>query len=197
MRTYAYLRTDCIMTDRITTYHSYLCSKGYDVQMNRVIVELVNADKSILYRDKFMGLINYALEQGNLLIVKGIDCLGQDYLEILNTIDIIDQKKIRLICLDYSLEELTGGIKITFLHILKLCRDFENMKIKKSENLNKINLHKKAGRPEKLSKKEIIEIIEKLKLGMSIYRLAKDYTVSATVIRRIMRNNMNFSVSLQ
>lgn len=163
MRTYAYLRTNCIITDRITSYHKDLIVKGYSVLMSRIIIEAVEANKSIFYRDKFMGLINFGLEQGDLLIVKGIDCLGKDYIEILDTIQFITEKKVRLICLDYSFEELDGEMKFNLLHVLKLCKDFESMKIKKNESIPTINLNRKAGRPKKLNDIQITEINEKIK----------------------------------
>ena len=183
MRTYAYLRTNNMETDRFTSFHKELSVKGYNVQINRVILELVDANRSIFYREKFMGLLNYGLEQDNLLIVKGIDCLGKDYLEILNTIDLITQKKIRLICLDYSLEELIGDIKVNLIHILKLCEDFEIMKITNNESIITTGLKKNSGRPKKLSENQVFEINEKIICGVSMYRLAKDYNVSVTVIR--------------
>ncbi|USA55523.1 recombinase family protein [Acinetobacter sp. C32I] len=196
MRTYAYLRTDCVSEETIADFNSLLSYNNYSVQKNRVVFEEITADKSIVYREKFMGVINYSLEQGDLLITKGIDCLGSDYLEILNTIGLIDHKKIRLICLDYTHEELTGDIKNSFLHILKLCNDFEKIKIEYKNQPTKLSLTKKVGRPEKLSVKQKEEIAEKLKMGISIYSLAKKYSVSRTVIRRIINNNTNRIITL-
>lgn len=146
----------------------------------------MTVDTSIIYRDKFINLINYGLESGDLLLVKGIDCLGRNFEEIYNIVNKIDQKKIRLVCFDYSKNEISGDLKVFFLHFLKICFEFETKFKKINKNYPTNNFVKKVGRPEILTLEQKKEVIGKFKKGYSVYSLAKEYSVTRTVINRLL-----------
>ncbi|MFL9507430.1 recombinase family protein [Acinetobacter baumannii] len=186
MRTYAYLRFDSYNHSDQISYSSFLREHGFNVQKNRVIIEEVGGEVSVIYRNKLNNLIEYSLENNDLLIVKGIDSLGSNFAEILKITHKLDQKGIRLICVDYSKYELTGDKKVFFLHFLKLCLAFETLTSK--NNPKPISNYKfnKVGRPEKLTKEQKKEVMEKYKKGWTVYRLAMDFNVSRTVIQRVL-----------
>lgn len=188
MRTYAYVRIEPNLQFEFSRYISFFSEYGYKIQKNRLVVEEVSVDKSIIYRDKFLNLISYSLEEGDILVIKSMDCLGNSFEEILSIVDKIDQKKIRLICLDYSKNEINGDLKIFFLHFLKLSAEFE--KLFKSDN-KKFKDHKparKVGRPEILNNEQKNRVIELFKKGYSVNSLAKEFSVTRTVIQRILNN---------
>ncbi len=188
MRTYAYVRIEPNLQFEFSRYISFFSEYGYKIQKNRLVVEEVSVDKSIIYRDKFLNLISYSLEEGDILVIKSMDCLGNSFEEILGIVDKIDQKKIRLICLDYSKNEINGDLKIFFLHFLKLSAEFE--KLFKSDN-KRLKDHKptrKVGRPEILNNEQKNRVIELFKKGYSVYSLAKEFSVTRTVIQRILNN---------
>ncbi|CAI3158356.1 Serine recombinase PinR [Acinetobacter calcoaceticus] len=188
MRTYAYVRIEPNLQFEFSRYISFFSEYGYKIQKNRLVVEEVSVDKSIAYRDKFLNLISYSLEEGDALVIKSMDCLGNSFEEILGIVDKIDQKKIRLICLDYSKNEINGDLKIFFLHFLKLSAEFE--KLFKSDN-KIFKDHKptrKVGRPEILNNEQKNRVIELFKKGYSVYSLAKEFSVTRTVIQRILNN---------
>ncbi|MBJ9705284.1 MULTISPECIES: recombinase family protein [Acinetobacter] len=188
MRTYAYVRIEPNLQFEFSRYISFFSEYGYKIQKNRLVVEEVSVDKSIAYRDKFLNLISYSLEEGDILVIKSMDCLGNSFEEILGIVDKIDQKKIRLICLDYSKNEINGDLKIFFLHFLKLSAEFE--KLFKADN-KKFKDHKptrKVGRPEILNNEQKNRVIELFKKGYSVYSLAKEFAVTRTVIQRILNN---------
>jgi putative DNA-invertase from lambdoid prophage Rac len=89
-----------------------------------VIFEEVEAGISLKYRNKFINLVNYAMESGDLLLINGIDSLGGNFNEVASSVNLIF-KKIRLICLDFSKNEIVGDLKKLFMHFLKLCSDFK------------------------------------------------------------------------
>ncbi|MFL9561036.1 resolvase, partial [Acinetobacter baumannii] len=157
----------------------------YDIPCNRIILEEVKINIPILYRDKIINLINYMLEEGDLLIVSGIDCLGSNFEEILYLVNLIDKKNIKFICLDYSKMEIEGNLKLIFQHFLKICLDYE-MKLNQLGKSQNKNLVKRVGRPEILNSIQKEEVIEKFKKGYSVYSLAKEYSVTRTVIQRIL-----------
>ncbi|OUY07216.1 recombinase family protein [Acinetobacter populi] len=186
MRTYAYVRVDP-NTQENFNYLSFFQNFGYSIPSQRLIVEEVAVDTSIIYRDKLINLINYGLETGDLLIFKGIDCLGSSFDEIYNTVNTIEEKKITLICLDFSKKEITDDLKLIFFHFLKLCSSFESkLKNKRKGNHPSSSFVKKVGRPEILTANQKEEVLDKFKKGYSVYALAKEYSVTRTVIQRLL-----------
>lgn len=183
MRAYAYFRIDGISVNEFN-YANYLLDYGYEIPKNRFIFERVKVSIPFEFRNQIKILINYTLESGDLLLIDGIDALGSNFKEIYATVNFIFKKGIRLVCLDFSKKEIKGDIKKIFFHFLKICSDFD-----KKVQLDKMMSNKKnnkVGRPEILNKKQKREVIEKFKNGQSVYSLARQYSVTRTVIQRLL-----------
>ncbi|ENV01896.1 MULTISPECIES: recombinase family protein [Acinetobacter] len=192
MRIYAYIRTNSNIEDlgkEKESFISLLESFNHKVHPNRVIFELVAVDKSIAIRNIFFNLINYSLEEGDFLIVKGIDCLGNSFQEILSTVILIEKMKIKLIILDYANFELKEDIKNNFIHFIEICIAFEKLFISNQVTQKNHRLSKKVGRPEKLTDSQKQDVINKFKKGFTVYSLAKDLAVSRTVIQRVIEKS--------
>lgn len=186
MRIYGYLRIDPGCNGDLNDYYAIFNKFGYSIQKNRIVCEEVAVDTPIFYRDKIINLVNFSLEEDNVLIIKGLDSLGANFIEIMEFINIIDSKKITLICLDYSIKEIKGEVKKIFLHFIRMGANFEmNFKKNKKNNIRSIAV-KKVGRPEILNFDQKKEVIDKFKKGCSVYSLAKEYSVTRTVIQRIL-----------
>ncbi|MDC4854818.1 recombinase family protein [Acinetobacter baumannii] len=188
MSTYAYVRIEPNLQFEFSRYISFFSEYGYKIQKNRLVVEEVSVDKSIVNRDKFLNFISYSLEEGDILVIKSMDCLGNSFEEILDIVNKIDQKKIRLICLDYSKSEINGDLKIFFLHFLKLSAEFEKLFKSDKKNFKDHKPTRKVGRPEILNNEQKSRVIELFKKGYSVYSLAKEFSVTRTVIQRILNN---------
>lgn len=184
MRVYAYIRVDPNASEESKRFVELLNKCGYQIPHNRILFEEIAVDTSILYRDKIVNLINYGLEKDDLLILKGIDCLGGSFEEMLNLFNKIDSKNIKLISLDYMGKEIKGDLKVLFKHFLRMCIDYE-AKFKKNRKSN-TSFVKRVGRPEILNAKQKEEVLIKFKKGASVYSLAKEYSVTRTVIQRIL-----------
>lgn len=184
MRTYAYVRIENCVQIESRKLLSFFKGYGYEIQKNRLVLEEVSVNKSVVFRDKFLNLINYSLEEGDLLIVKSIDCLGCNFEEILFLTEKIYQNKIRFICLDYSKMEIDGDMRLLFIHFLKICFDFERKlgeyNIKQTKKISKV------GRPEILTSEQKLQVVELYKKGASVYYLAKYFSVTRTVIQRVL-----------
>ena len=187
MRIYFYSRKDPNMKDQDFSYVSYLESFGFKVDEARIIIEELSIDIPISFRNKFISLIEYGLEKGDMLIVKSLDDLGSNFHEICKILEKIENKGLEFICLDFSKSIINGELKEIFIDILKMCFDFES-KYNNSKILKK-NLSKKSGRPEILNEKQKEEVLCKIKKGRTIYSIAKEYDVTRTVIQRIMNKN--------
>lgn len=187
MRSYFYSRKDPNMENQSFNYVSYLESFGYKVEESRIIIEELSIDIPVSFRSKFISLIEYGLEKGDMLIVRSLDDLGSNFNEICKILDKIENKGLDFICLDFSKSIIKGELKEIFIDILKMCFNFElkyhdSMVLKKSSS-------KKVGRPEILNEKQKEEIMCKIKKGHTIYSIAKEYSVTRTVIQRIMNKN--------
>ncbi|ODL92852.1 recombinase family protein [Acinetobacter pittii] len=194
MRIYAYMRIDSNSEDiekEKEFFISLLASFNHKVNSNRVIFEIVSVDKSITIRTIFLNLINYSLEENDFLIIKGIDCLGSNFTEILSSIMLIEKNKVKLIILDYFNCEFKDDIKNNFIHFIEICIKFEKLFLIDCVGQKKTSLSRKGGRPEKLSNDQKQDVINKFKKGFSVYSLAKDLAVSRTVIQRIIKKYDN------
>lgn len=194
MRIYAYIRVNCSIEnieEEKESFISLLNTFDYKIHPKRVIFELVSVDKPITLRTIFLNLINYSLEEDDFLIVKGIDCLGSSFTEILSSIKLIERKKIKLIILDYFNCEFEDDIKNNFIHFIEICINFEKLFLIDCVGQKKSSLSRKGGRPEKLSNDQKQDVINKFKKGFSVYSLAKDLAVSRTVIQRIIKKSDN------
>jgi len=198
MRIYGYFRVDPGFKEDLNEYYSFFNKYGYHIQQNRLICEEVAIDTPIFYRDKILNLVNYSLEENNVLIIKGLDSLGASFSEIYEFINMIEARQVLLICLDFSRNEIKGDIKRLFFHFIKMGADFEmNFKKNKKNNI-KSDAVKKVGRPEILNFDQKKEVLEKFKKGLSVYALAKEYSVTRTVIQRLLNKEtkrvINFNV---
>jgi putative DNA-invertase from lambdoid prophage Rac len=192
VRNYAYFRVDNILVDQFK-FLNLINGFEYEVQGSRIIFEQVKLNVSLDYRLKFLNLIKFTLERGDLLIINGIDSLGSDFKEVYSSINFIFKKEIRLVCLEFSKKEISGDLKKIFLHFTKLCSDFEG-KIGYKSNVE-VKKKKKVGRPEIFNQTQKEEVLEKFKNGQSVYSLAKQYSVTRTVIQRILSKSINDSIS--
>ncbi len=184
VRVYAYCRVDNISINKNICV-DFISNAGYEIPVKRIIVEEVEVGISLKHRNKFINLVNYSMESGDILLVNGIDSLGGNFNEVFSSANLIFKKKIKLICLEFSKNEISGDLKKFFIHFLKLCADFEGKaNISKKSVLNKAK--KRVGRPEILSDKQKKEALENFKKGHSIYSIAKHYSVTRTVIQRLI-----------
>lgn len=184
MRTYIYIRVNPYEENDSKNYLSFFSNHGHKVHKNRLILEEVEASKSISIRKRFLSLIKYSLKDGDLLIVAGLDCLGCNFKEIILIINKIYERNIRLICFNYSKVEMDNDLKKNFLNFLKSCYDFEN-----NIQFSNERTIKKTGRPEILSLEQKEQVLDMYKRGWTKYSLAKHFVVSRTVIQRIIKND--------
>nr|WP_174507525.1 recombinase family protein [Acinetobacter sp. Marseille-Q1620] len=186
MRIYAYSRIDYGSKEDLNEYIDYFSDHGYHVPKKRLLLEEVTVDTPIVYRSTIINLINYSLEENDLLIVKGLDSLGSCFSEIFELVNMINDKNVRLVCLEFSKDEIKGNLKKIFFHFIKMGLDFEKKYKNNKKNAAKSNVVRKVGRPEILDSTQKEEVLQKFKKGYSVYSLAKEYSVTRTVIQRVL-----------
>lgn len=184
MRVYTYFRVN-VFSEEKDDYNRFLSMVGCKIPESRMILEEVKEDVSLKYRNKFLDLINHSIENGDYLFISGLDSLGSNFNEINSSLKLIFKKKVRLICFEFSGNEISGDIKKLFIHFFKMASDFEERVHESRKIVTNKNL-KRAGRPEILNNKQKDEVMALFKKGQSVYSIAKQFSVTRTVILRLI-----------
>lgn len=164
MRIFSYCR---VSTTEQTTENQILAirQKGYEVNDARVISETVSGSVEAMKRDKFNMLINHQLESGDMLVVLKLDCLGRDNIDVQNTINILTEKGIKVVCLDLPVADLSSSEGKLMLQMFSAFAEFERNRIRErtKEGLERAKAQgKKLGRPKAYT---TIQLVQTKKAG--------------------------------
>lgn len=149
MRTFSYCR---VSTTEQTTENQILAirQKGYEVNDSRVISETVSGSVEAMKREKFKMLINHQMESGDMLVVLKLDRLGRDNIDVQNTINLLTEKGIKVVCLDLPVADLSSAEGKLMLQMFSAFAEFERNRIRErtKEGLMRAQAQgKKLGRP--------------------------------------------------
>lgn len=148
MRTFAYCR---VSTTEQTTDNQVLAitNAGYEVQANRVITETISGSVKALDRPEFVRLVD-RLEHGDSLIVLKLDRLGRDAIDIQQTVQLLSDMGVKLVCLDLSVADLSSSEGKLMLQMFGAFAEFERNRIRErtAQGLERARAEgKKLGRP--------------------------------------------------
>jgi len=129
MRIFSYCR---VSTTEQTTENQIIAirQKGYEVNDARVISETVSGSVEAMKRDKFKMLINHQLERGDMLVVLKLDRLGRDNIDVQNTINLLTEKGIKVVCLDLPVADLSSAEGKLMLQMFSAFAEFERNRIR-------------------------------------------------------------------
>lgn len=149
MRIFSYCR---VSTTEQTTENQILAirQRGYEVNDARVISETVSGSVEAMKREKFKMLINHQLERGDMLVVLKLDRLGRDNIDVQNTINLLTDKGIKVVCLDLPVADLSSAEGKLMLQMFSAFAEFERNRIRErtKEGLERVKAQgKKLGRP--------------------------------------------------
>lgn len=136
-------------------------------------------------RPQFSKLINQ-IRDGETLVVSKLDRLGRDCIDILQTVDYFTERKIKLIVLQLGNVDLTSSAGKLILSCLGAVAELERNFIVERTQLGLERAKKegiKLGRKSKTTDEQKKEILNKLKQGISVSALSREYSISrASVI---------------
>jgi DNA invertase Pin-like site-specific DNA recombinase len=149
MRIFSYCR---VSTTEQTTENQILAirQRGYEVNDARIISETVSGSVEAMKREKFKMLINHQLERGDMLVVLKLDRLGRDNIDVQNTINLLTDKGIKVVCLDLPVADLSSAEGKLMLQMFSAFAEFERNRIRERtrEGLERVKAQgKKLGRP--------------------------------------------------
>lgn len=150
MRIFAYCR---VSTTEQTTQNQIIAihQKGYELSDSRVVTETVSGSVEAMKRKKFKILINNQMERGDMLVVLKLDRLGRDNIDVQNTINLLTDKGIKVVCLDLPVVDLSSAEGKLMLQMFSAFAEFERNRIRErtKEGLERAKAEgKKLGRPE-------------------------------------------------
>lgn len=192
MRTFAYCR---VSTTEQTTQNQIIAirQKGYEVSDSRVVSETVSGSVEAMKREQFKMLINHQMEAGDMLVVLKLDRLGRDNIDVQNTINVLTQKGIKVVCLDLPVADLSSAEGKLMLQMFAAFAEFERNRIRErtKEGIERAKVQgKKLGRPE--ARNTTIAVQAKKAGGLSQSNVAKELGISiATVKRHWNKSNLN------
>lgn len=149
MRTFSYCR---VSTTEQTTENQILAirQKGYEVDDARTISEKISGSVEAMKRENFKTLINHKMERGDMLVVLKLDRLGRDNIDVQNTINLLTDKGIKVVCLDLPVADLSSAEGKLMLQMFSAFAEFERNRIRErtKEGLERAKAEgKKLGRP--------------------------------------------------
>ncbi|MGE6101937.1 recombinase family protein, partial [Aeromonas salmonicida] len=162
-----------------------LRNAGYEVQESRWLSEVVSGSVSAMDRPVFSNLVLNKLEAGDTLVVLKLDRLGRDNIDVQNTVSMLCEKGIKLVCLDLPVSNLSSPEGKLMLQLMSAFAEFERNRIRErtAEGLARAKAEgKKLGRPEATG---TTEQVQKCKdEGLSQSATAKALNVGIATVKR-------------
>ncbi|ANQ20762.1 resolvase [Vibrio natriegens] len=184
MRAFAYCR---VSTTEQSTENQIIAirQKGYDVTDSRVVSETVSGSVETMKREKFQLLINHQMEIGDMLVVLKLDRLGRDNIDVQNTINLLTDKGIKVVCLDLPVAELSSAEGKLMLQMFSAFAEFERNRIRErtKEGIERAKIQgKKLGRPQ--AYKTTIAVQAKKAIGLSQNKVAQELGLGIATVKR-------------
>ena len=183
-RLFAYARVSTSEQD-VDNQKLAIENAGFNVDANRFISEIVSGSTQAMQRKQFKLLVEHRLEAGDTLIVLKLDRLGRDNIDVQQTIELLINKGIKVICLDLPVRDLSSSEGKLMLQLFSSFAEFERSRIRERtlEGLAKAKAQgKKLGRP--IAEKTTKLVQERKSEGLSQSKVAILLGVSLPTIKR-------------
>ncbi|HCG6643295.1 recombinase family protein [Vibrio parahaemolyticus] len=184
MRIFSYCR---VSTTEQTTENQIIAirQKGYEVSDSRIISETVSGSVEAMKREKLKMLINHQLEAGDMLVVLKLDRLGRDNIDVQNTINLLTDKGVKVVCLDLPVADLSSAEGKLMLQMFSAFAEFERNRIRErtKEGLERAKAQgKKLGRPKANS--TTLSVQAKKAEGLSQAKVAQVLDLGIATVKR-------------
>lgn len=184
MRTFAYCR---VSTTEQTTENQVLAIKGagYEVESQRVITEVCSGSTPTEKRAEFKNLVENKLECGDTLVVLKLDRLGRDNINVQQTVKLLIDKGIKVICLDLPISDLSSSEGRLMLQMFSAFAEFERNRIieRTNEGLARARAEgKKLGRPPAINTIKAVQSAKQT--GLSQSKASKATGLSIATVKR-------------
>jgi putative DNA-invertase from lambdoid prophage Rac len=185
-RTFAYCR---VSTADQTTANQVLeiQTAGFVVDKRRTLTENISGSIAASERPQFAKLLD-RLESGDVLLVTKMDRLGRSAMDVRATVERLAAMGVRVHCLALGGVDLTSAAGKMTMGVLNTVAEFErDLLIERTQaGLARARAEGKTlGRRPALTAAEQADALRKIKAGISIAQLARDYKVARQTIMRV------------
>jgi putative DNA-invertase from lambdoid prophage Rac len=163
-------------------------ASGFAVEPHRVIEETISGASAAKQRPGFAKLLD-RLENGDVLIVTKLDRLGRDVVDVVQTVQALEARGVRVHCLQLGGADLTSAAGKLTMNVLTAVAQFErDLLIERTmAGLARTKAQgTKLGRKPKLTDAQRSDVQEAVKAGKSIAKTARSLGVSRQTIARAL-----------
>ena len=187
-RTFAYCRVS--KSEQTTeNQRQEIAGAGYDVRDDRIVMETISGSTAAMSRPSFAKLVD-RLERGDVLVVTKLDRLGRNAMDVRTTVEMLDERDVRVVCLQLGGVDLTSSSGKMTMSVIAAVAEFErDLLVERTQaGLSRAKRSgKRLGRPPALSRGQVKEIVERHAEGASLAVLANSYGVSRSVVHRALK----------
>src|SRR4051795_9381949 len=182
-RTFAYLR---VSTTGQTTDNQLqeIKAAGFKVESRRVVTETVSGNVATSQRHGFTRLLD-RLEPGDVLVVTKLDRLGRNVMDVGSTVAKLAELGVRVHCLALGGVDLTSSTGKLTMNVINAVAEFErDLLIERTQaGLSRAKAEGKTlGRPPSLTGDQRREIERRLREGITVWALAREFKTSRNTI---------------
>ncbi|MEK2485601.1 recombinase family protein [Providencia stuartii] len=188
MRTFVYCRCSTSEQDNDNQVIAIRNARSEfaNIPNNRIVKETISGSTQAMKRPLFSELVNSRLESGDTLVVLKLDRLGRDNIDVQQTVNLLEDKGIKLICLDLPISDITSPEGRFMLQVFSAFAEFERGRIRERtrEGLDKAKANGvMLGRPKGESKHR--DTIQALKQsGLTQSAVAKQLKIGIATVKR-------------
>jgi len=188
MRTFAYCRCSTSEQDNDNQVIAIRNARSEfaNIPNNRIVKETISGSTQAMKRPLFSELVNSRLESGDTLVVLKLDRLGRDNIDVQQTVNLLEDKGIKLICLDLPISDITSPEGRFMLQVFSAFAEFERGRIRERtrEGLDKAKANGiTLGRPKGESKhKDAIQALKQS--GLTQSAVAKQLKIGIATVKR-------------
>jgi putative DNA-invertase from lambdoid prophage Rac len=185
-RTFAYLR---VSTTGQTTDNQLqeIAAAGFRAEPRRVVAETVSGNVATAQRRGFTRLLD-RLEASDVLVVTKLDRLGRKVMDVGSTVAKLAEFGVRIHCLALGGVDLTSSTGKLTMNVINAGAEFErDLLIERTQaGLSRANAEGKTlGRPPSLTDDLRREVERRLREGVPVSALAREFKTSRQTIMRV------------
>ncbi|MGB0784431.1 MAG: recombinase family protein [Marinomonas sp.] len=185
-RTFAYARVSTLDQTPDNQIQE-IKAAGFSIEPYRIITETISGSMAIAQREGFSKLLD-RMEKGDVLIVTKLDRLGRNAIDVSTTVAKLEEVGIRVHCLALGGVELTSSAGKMTMNVINAVAQFErDLLIERTQSgLARAKAEgKPLGRPSVLSAAQQEEVKERIKNGVAISAIAREFETSRQTIMRV------------
>src|SRR5215208_3154517 len=160
---------------------------GFKVEPRRIVTETVSGNVATSQRRGFTRLLD-RLEAGDVLVVTKLDRLGRNVMDVGSTVARPAELGVRVHCLALGGVDLTSSTGKVTMNVLNAVAEFErDLLIERTQaGLSRAKAEGKTlGRPSSLTEDQRREIERRLREGITVSALAREFNTSRQTIMRV------------